>query len=1323
MNEAPKKLEAVRCRIAAVGILAAFAMVVGAEAMLATRELAQTKIDPSPPGGPYPEQAVLGPHADEDRVKAGSAGCVACHAGSHDPHFKKTVKLSCCDCHGGDPTAVTKELAHVAPKNPEAWRTSANPVRSYTLLNHETPEFVRFVNPGDLRVAHQSCGTTGCHGEMVTQVKMNMMTHGAMLWGAALYNNGAVPNKRPGFGESYSFHGKPQRLVTVPTPTDAERHEQGILDFLDPLPRFAITQPGNTLRIFERGGRFKAAEPGVPEREEEPGRPRARLSERGFGTANRTDPVFIGLQKTRLFDPTLNFLGTNDHPGDYRSSGCTACHMIYANDSNPAHSGPYAAFGKHGFSHDLDPTIPKNESGHPIQHRFATSIPSSQCMVCHIHPGTTLMNSYFGMMWWDMETDGKHFYPDKERRVDERKIVESQIQDPNEIAARGLWSDKEFQDNLHLLNDKLDQTQVADFNSHGWVFKSVYKRNRKGELLDWTGAPVPLSEHALEDGSLRELLKKAVKPLYDEKNKPLRDAYGKLLTKETSADQCIPVHLDDVHQRAGMHCIDCHFMETVHGNGKLYGEVRSAIEIACIDCHGTAAQKATLKTSGPMARQGEKDLREYRTPFGKPRFEVQGEKIVQNSMVQPGVAWEVPQTRNVIDPNHPDYNERAALAKTLTRSPQGDWEWGKIPTNDTICVHSNGKMNCISCHSSWNQSCSGCHLPQKADKKLPDLHNEGDVTKNFVSYCFQTLRDDIFMLAKDGTYTGGKVNPARSSCAVHVSSYNGNREAIYQMQQTVSSEGFAGTAFSVNVPHTVSGGPPRFSKVGHPDHGRPLHQDHAYKPGHSQTKGCTDCHVSMDEDNNALMAQLLMQGTNYTNLIGRLAWVGAGEHGLAAVAVTERDEPQTVIGSTMHHTVYPDRHHHHEEHGKKLEHFYEHPGKDILDNVLHPGRGADVQGLLARGEYLYAACGHGGLRIFDIAFVEHKGFSERIITAPVSPLGQKFYVPTKNAKAVAAPSTMAVDPVRQQRPENKEAKPSMVYAYIYVADSEEGLVMVNAATLLDGNPDNNFLKKDIVFNPDGILKGANNVTIVGNYAYMTCDAGLVVVSLDDPSKPKISCVIGEPLHKPTDVQVQFRYAFVCDHDGLKVLDVTDLGKPRFVTALELEGAHRVYLARTYAYVAAGKNGLAIVDIEKPMQPKVDQIVKEGVLEDAHDVKLGIVYNSQFAYVADGCGGLKVLQLTSPEQLDNAGWSPKPKPKLIAKFEYPKGGHVLCVSKGLDRDRAVDESGNQIAVFGRVGARPFNLQEQQKMFLAPNGAVYRVTEDPRKQPPHIRKAAP
>ena len=48
-------------------------------------------------------------------------------------------------------------------------------------------------------------------------------------------------------------------------------------------------------------------------------------------------------------------------------------------------------------------------------------------------------------------------------------------------------------------------------------------------------------------------------------------------------------------------CIDCHFVQDVHGNGKLYGEVRAAMEIQCIDCHGTISQPPTLRTSGPAA--------------------------------------------------------------------------------------------------------------------------------------------------------------------------------------------------------------------------------------------------------------------------------------------------------------------------------------------------------------------------------------------------------------------------------------------------------------------------------------------------------------------------------------------------------------------------------------------------------------------------------------------------------------------------------------------------------------------------------------------------
>ena len=283
-------------------------------------------------------------------------------------HPRGSVQIGCTDCHGGNAQRFDIQGAHVWPRYAPAWKDGANPVRSYTILNHESPAFIRFMNPGDLRVAHIACGQ--CHPNEVLQNRKSMMTNGCMLWGAALYNNGSTDEKYSRYGESYSMNGSPQILQTVPPPTPEETRNKGVLPFLQPLIPYQTSQPGNLLRIFERGGRFRA-ETGIPEILEEPGRPRERLSNRGLGTENRTDPVFVGLAKTRLLDPTLNFLGTNDHPGDYRSSGCSACHVLYANDRSPTASGFLAKYGNSGMAaaerddwvKHVDPMIRKGPVG------------------------------------------------------------------------------------------------------------------------------------------------------------------------------------------------------------------------------------------------------------------------------------------------------------------------------------------------------------------------------------------------------------------------------------------------------------------------------------------------------------------------------------------------------------------------------------------------------------------------------------------------------------------------------------------------------------------------------------------------------------------------------------------------------------------------------------------------------------------------------------------------------------------------------------------------------------------------------------------------
>ena len=57
----------------------------------------------------------------------------------------------------------------------------------------------------------------------------------------------------------------------------------------------------------------------------------------------------------------------------------------------------------------------------------------------------------------------------------------------------------------------------------------------------------------------------------------------------------------------------------------------------------------------------------------------------------------------------------------------------------------------------------------------------------------------------------------------------------------------------------------------------------------------------------------------------------------------------------------------------------------------------------------------------------------------------------------------------------------------------------------------------------------------------------------------------------------------------KLLAATLLGVATFTMAspsVPIADAQRIYVARTYAYVAAGADGLAIVDVWKAAQPKL-----------------------------------------------------------------------------------------------------------------------------------------
>jgi hypothetical protein len=94
-------------------------------------------------------------------------------------HSSQAVQLACTDCHGGRSDTTDKLTAHIAPRNRALWRTAANPPRSYAALNQESPEFVRFLNPSDYRVAREACGA--CHMKEIAANERSLMSTTAMF--------------------------------------------------------------------------------------------------------------------------------------------------------------------------------------------------------------------------------------------------------------------------------------------------------------------------------------------------------------------------------------------------------------------------------------------------------------------------------------------------------------------------------------------------------------------------------------------------------------------------------------------------------------------------------------------------------------------------------------------------------------------------------------------------------------------------------------------------------------------------------------------------------------------------------------------------------------------------------------------------------------------------------------------------------------------------------------------------------------------------------------------------------------------------------------
>ena len=180
----------------------------------------------------------------QQEADAKSKGCLTCHTATDkmSMHDNEAVTLGCTDCHGGNPNIMV----------PHAVAKHRNPEISFTKLNDESPEFIRFVNPSDYRVVRKACGN--CHLSEIQVAERSLMSTAAMFWGAAAYNNGILPFKISVLGEYYKTlegderkaaeeGGRPLTtggILQGMTKPDANMVKKGVLPLIAPLPTWEV---------------------------------------------------------------------------------------------------------------------------------------------------------------------------------------------------------------------------------------------------------------------------------------------------------------------------------------------------------------------------------------------------------------------------------------------------------------------------------------------------------------------------------------------------------------------------------------------------------------------------------------------------------------------------------------------------------------------------------------------------------------------------------------------------------------------------------------------------------------------------------------------------------------------------------------------------------------------------------------------------------------------------------------------------------------------------------------------------------------------------
>jgi hypothetical protein len=289
-------------------------------------------------------------HDGGDLSAVSAESCMSCHNGaSHDdyagkglenPHpFPGAATLKCTECHGGNPGAHGSASGSHVPPPPEIGNANFQETNALAYFNrltlagidkfadyevkgvtYKALDYLQFVNPGDLRVVTQGRGCGKCHAPHAESSSKSPLATEMGILSSSMYTLGlqnAVPENQGLFldtASDYSFREVIEANYTV-DPTKV-----GVVGRLMEFPVYSVFGATGPTAIFNN-----------------PAYDSANL----VNSLNADNSVIPGSPLANLFHEQVAFTcgdchlgssGANNRYGDFRSSGCSACHMRYSQD-------------------------------------------------------------------------------------------------------------------------------------------------------------------------------------------------------------------------------------------------------------------------------------------------------------------------------------------------------------------------------------------------------------------------------------------------------------------------------------------------------------------------------------------------------------------------------------------------------------------------------------------------------------------------------------------------------------------------------------------------------------------------------------------------------------------------------------------------------------------------------------------------------------------------------------------------------------------------------------------------------------------------------